>query len=210
MRVAVLGESPADEAAIRILTQAILGREVTRIDGPLLRARGWPAARNVLPTVLKHLHYRTDAELLVVAVDCNSSPVHHSKGDGCRACELLGIAETTLQSLAPRHDGSTLRFAAGLAVPAIEAWYECGVNPAVSEAAWIQGINSGRAPYTKNELKELVYGTDRPNLTIESLRAAESATRLAADLGPLMTFFPRGFGMLAAAVAALGVQAQPC
>jgi len=85
-----------------------------------------------------------------------------------------------------------------------------GVNPAVSEAAWIQGINSGRAPYTKNGLKELVYGTDRPNLAIESLRASESATRLAADLGPLMTFFPQGFGMLAAAVAAFGMQGQPC
>lgn len=76
MTLAVLSESQAEEAAIRILVNGILGRETRPVAGPPLRSRGWPSVLNVLPSVLKHLYYRTDAEAFVVVVDSNTSPVH--------------------------------------------------------------------------------------------------------------------------------------
>jgi hypothetical protein len=33
-----------------------------------------------------------------------------------------------------------LKIAIGLAVPAIEAWLLCGVDPHITEAAWINGL----------------------------------------------------------------------
>lgn len=82
----------------------------------------------------------------------------------------------------------------GIAVPAIEAWYLCGKDLAVSEAAWKVGLDTGVDPYTKNQLKEKVYGTDRPNLKLETECAEEEATRLGESIDLLRTYFPNGFG----------------
>ena len=76
MKVAVLSESPADEAAIRILVEGLLGRTIEPPPMPPIRSRGHDAVVASLPTVLKHLHYRTDAEALVVVLDSDRSPVH--------------------------------------------------------------------------------------------------------------------------------------
>ena len=65
MKVAVLSESPPDEAAIAILVEAALDASVERVAGPPLRSRGWPSVRSILPVVIKHLHFRTDADGLV-------------------------------------------------------------------------------------------------------------------------------------------------
>src|SRR5438552_1469681 len=94
MKVAVLSESSADEAAIRILAEKILRQSTTPISFPL-RSRGWPSVRQVLPTVIKHLHYRTDAEALILLVDSNHQPPHFiahenpgGANDQCRLCQL--------------------------------------------------------------------------------------------------------------------------
>jgi hypothetical protein len=71
MRVAILSESSADEAALRILVDAVLGVVTTVPSTTPLRSRGWHAVRNVLPVITKELQYRTDAEGLVVVVDSN-------------------------------------------------------------------------------------------------------------------------------------------
>ncbi|HZP58845.1 MAG TPA: hypothetical protein VFB27_00875, partial [Opitutaceae bacterium] len=64
MNVAVLSESPADEAALRALVEAAFGEPVRPVTYAL-RARGWPSVAQVLPGVIRHLHFHTDADGLV-------------------------------------------------------------------------------------------------------------------------------------------------
>lgn len=156
------------------------------------------------PPVLKHLHYHTDAEALVLVVDSNHSPVHLSAHDQpggahqqCRLCELRGIVNRVLGYVTPVPNRPSIKTAVGLAVPTIEAWYRCGPDPRVTEAAWANGLQQGRFPYSKNDLKQAVYGTDRPSLDLETRRGTEEAQRLAQNLDVLEQMFPGGFGALA-------------
>lgn len=91
--------------------------------------------------MITHLHFRTDADGLIVVVD-SDSPIAHREGTaetlgqaGCRLCELRLVARSALQRLSARPVLRSLRVAVGLAVPAIEAWYRVGVDAAVTEAA---------------------------------------------------------------------------
>jgi hypothetical protein len=152
MKVAILGESPAEEAAYRLLVDALRGRKTHPIPGPALRSRGWPSVIQAFPTVVRHLHYHTEAEALVVVVDSNHSPVHgasHSPGavdPECRVCRLHSAIGTELGRLRPVHGKGTIKVAVGLAVPALEAWLRCGLDPHVNETAWIQGYRVGKEP----------------------------------------------------------------
>lgn len=204
MKVAVLSESPADEAAIRILIDGIPGRPTQSADMPPIRARGVSSVFTILPTVLKHLHYRTDADALVVVVDSDRTPVHkpeHEQEGGaderCRLCKIRQIVGSVLGQLRPVQGRTRIEVAVGIAVPAVEAWYRCGLDPHVTEAAWIAGLPSGPFPYTTRSLKEDVYETSRPSLDLETRRATEEAQRLAQDLQLLEQCFPTGFGALA-------------
>jgi len=76
MKVAVLSESAADEAAIRIMVEGLLERETQPVAPFALRLRGWPSVLQISPSVYRHLYYRTEAEALVLVVDSNHSPVH--------------------------------------------------------------------------------------------------------------------------------------
>ncbi len=201
MKLAILGESAADEAALEILVSKILNRPVELVQ-PSLRARGWPYVRDILPSVIKHLHYQTEAEGLIVVVDSNDSTIHDPSHDSeghvptCRLCELRRVVKHTLQHLRSVEGRAIPRVAIGLAVPCIEAWYRCGKDPQVTEAVWIQARKEGRFPYTCNGLKKAVYGTDRPSLTLETQRAHEEALRLSNNLDLLEQNFPNGFGAL--------------
>ena len=209
MKVAILSESPPDESAIAILVGALLGSPVERVPGPRLRSRGWPSVRSILPVVIRHLHFRTDADGLIVVVD-SDSPIAHREGTaetvcqtGCRLCELRLVARSALQQLPARPVPRSLKVAVGLAVPAIEAWYRVGVDATVTEAAWIQAHAGLRPhlPYTKVSLKEAVYGSGRPPRALSSTRAVEEAARLATQLRDLSTAFP-GFRALSEELAA--------
>lgn len=204
MRVAVLSESPADETAIRILVDGIIGRLTQPADMPPIRVRGVSGVFTILPTALKHLHYRTDADALVVVVDSDRTPVHkpeHEQEGGadenCRLCNMRQTVDTALTELRPVPGRSQIKVAVGIAVPAVEAWYRCGLDPHVTEAAWIAGFPPGRFPYTTRSLKEDVYGTSRPSLDLETRHATEEARRLVQDLQLLEQCFPTGFGALA-------------
>jgi hypothetical protein len=108
MKLAILSESPADAAAVRILVDALRGEPTEAMASSLLFPPGWPAVLDVLPSVLKHLHYRTDADSLVVVVDSDNSPVHeptHDELDGafdqCRVCLLRTVIKQTQVHLQP-------------------------------------------------------------------------------------------------------------
>lgn len=202
MKVVVLGESSADEAAVRVVVDAILGVQTTDVDVLNLRARGWPAVRDVLSAVMKQLHYHTDVEGLVIVADSNGSGVHVPQHDtipggesGCRVCELRRtLASVRLNPLVGR---PPLKKAIGVAVPAVEAWYAHGIVPQVNEAAWSRALQDKVFPYTKLGLKETVYGTTRPSIQLETDRALEEATRIVGRIELLEQDFPGGFGTLA-------------
>ncbi len=202
MKVAFLTESPADEAALRILVEAVLGAAPHFVASGF-RARGWPNVAQVLPAVIRHLHFQTDTNLLVVAVDSDDSVVHTAEHDRpgyfhpqCRMCELRAVFRRTAKKLPPAHGRARVLRAIGIAVPAIEAWYLCGRDPTVTENAWIAGQENGRQPYSRPELKWRVYGTDRPSLPLEIRCALHEVERHRRDLRRLENDFP-GFAALA-------------
>ena len=204
MRVAILSESPADEAAIRILVERVIRRPVEPLR---LKARlrvlggGVATAIKVLPAVIAQLHYERPADALAFVVDSNSSPVHSLCGDqACKArlCALTRAVRRALDRLTPLAGRAAVRVAVGLAVPAIEAWYLCGKVPSVSESAWLQGVADRHLPYDRRRLKELVYGTHAPRLELETRCASEAMQRVVQDLPLLEQKFPVGFGALAA------------
>jgi hypothetical protein len=201
MKVALLSESPADETALKVLVEAIVG--TPEFVSPGFRARGWPNVGQVLPAVIRHLHFNTNADFLVVVVDSDDSVVHVAEHDRpgyfhpqCRMCQLLAVFRQTTKRLPPANGRDRVLRGIGVAVPAIEAWYLCGRDASVSEAAWVEGQAGGRQPYSRAELKWRVYGTDRPSLAVEIDCALFEVERHRRDPRRLEHDFP-GFGALA-------------
>jgi hypothetical protein len=154
--------------------------------------------------VIRHLHFNTQADGLVVVVDTDDSVVHTPEHDApgyfhprCRLCQLRAVFRQTTKRFPAAQGRSRVLRCVGVAVPAIEAWYLCGRDPQVTEAAWVEGQARGRAPYTRAELKWRVYGTDRPSLPHETRCALDAVRRQGGDLRRLEVDFPNGFGALA-------------
>lgn len=209
MKIAVLSESPADEAAIFVLLRGLRDVEMNRVVLPTPKTRGWQAVMSLVRPTLIHLHYRSDADGLVVTVDSDESPVHQRAHEqagrpdaSCRLCELRRVVATVQAELRARQGRGPLKVAVGLAVPAVEAWYLARRDPHVTESAWIQALQARTLPYTKNELKRKVYGTDHPSLALEEECAVGLARQLVEtnSLPLLERLFPNGFGTLAADV----------
>lgn len=202
MKIAVLSESPADEAALRVLIEAVLQKK-PRFVSPGFRARGWPNVGQLMPAVLRHLHFNTDTDALAVVVDSDDSVVHTAAHDApeyfhphCRMCQLRAIYRRATKRLPRAHGRERVIRALGVAAPAIEAWYLCGRDDAVSEANWIAGQGSGRPPYNRAQLKWRAYGTDRPSLPLAIACAVREAERHRRDPRRLENDFP-GFAALA-------------
>ncbi len=203
MKAAFLSESPADEAALRVLAEAVLQEPVDLVQAGL-RARGWPNVAQVLPAILRHLHFNTDADGLVVVVDADDSVVHTADHEApgyfhpqCRLCQLRSVFRKTQRRFPREHERDRVLRAVGLAVPAIEAWYLCGRDARVTELTWLEGQARGVPPYTRCELKRRVYGTERPSLALEIHEALANVRRHGGDLRRLEADFPNGFGGMA-------------
>ncbi len=206
MNIAVISESPADEAALKILIDAIIG-ETTVLVPVRLRPGGWPHVLKLLPAIIKSLHYDTTVDGLAVVVDSDNSPVHvvehqpeQQPRDGCRLCLLRSCIETTIVRLSPLSNRVDLKTAAGVAVPAIEAWYCCGVDAHVNEARWVGRLSGEKINFTKNSLKVAVYGLNQPSLEVETEAAKAAANRLIQNIDQLAQLFPSGFGCFLADV----------
>lgn len=203
MKVTVLSESPADEAAVRIIVEGVLDSSTESIPPPPLRTRGWSSLPTILPGVIRHLYYRTDADALVIVVDADDSTPHQQQHDlpdsannECRLCRLRALAVRTLSMLKEVPTRSRLKTAIGLATPAIEAWYRYGLDPHAIEVALIRRPDAGTRAL-RNRLKQDVYGTDQPGSEMSIARATEEATRLVQILDDFECLFPNGFGALA-------------
>lgn len=195
MRVAILSESSADEAALRILVDAVLGVKTIPVAASL-ESRGWHAVRNTLPTISKMLHYRTDAEGLVVVVDSNHTFLSRDEPKN-RLRDFQELVTRCQQQLKPVAGRVPLRIAIGVAAPAIEAWWLCKANPQISEAAWEKGMDEKRDPYSKLELKKQLYGSEFSSLAHMTLKMTGAAREVSAQIQMLERAFPSGFGSLA-------------
>jgi hypothetical protein len=209
MKLALISESPADETALRILVQAVHGAPPEWV-APGFRARGWPNVAQLLPAVIRHLHFNTAADALVVVVDSDDSVVHTEAHDApgyfhphCRMCQLRAVFRQTTKKLPRAHGRDRVLRGVGVAVPAIEAWYLCGRDAHVTELAWTDGQAAGRLPYTRAELKWRVYGTDRPSLPYETRCALREVERHRRDTRRLEHDFP-GFHALARDLRSVG------
>lgn len=202
MKVALLSESPADESVLRVLVEAVLGAR-PKFVSPGLRARGWPNVAQVLPSVIRHLHFNTDTDALVVSCDSDDSVVHTQAHNApgyfhphCRMCQLRGIFHRTTKKFPAAHGRARVLRGVGVAVPALEAWLLCGRDAGVSEQIWTEAQERGQAPYSRAELKWRVYGTDRPSLPHEIRCASHELERIRRDTRRLEFEFP-SFGALA-------------
>jgi len=207
MKVAILSESSADEAALNVFVGAILGEPIETYE-PHLRSRGFTSVLQVLPAVLKELHYKRSADALVVVVDSDNSTIHqpaHEAADSleptCRFCQIHSVIEATRQQLRPIPHLPPINTAIAVPTPSIEAWYLFGVDPNCTEAGWsLKRSSKISAVGEIRRLKTMAYGTGRPALQLETAQAIAHAKRLIASIDQLEAFFPNSFGILASSV----------
>ncbi len=201
MKIAIVSESPADEAAIKILVDAIVGIE-SELFSFRTRPNGWTRIFPLLPKIIKHLHYGYEVEGLVVVMDSDESPIHVRAHEvdlanrECRLCRLRETVRNELSKMRPLPNRSDLKTALGLAVPAIEAWYSAGIDTHVNEVAWNRKLLGEDVSYSKRSLKKDAYGSDHPNLGIKTIAAMAAARRMTSNFDLLEQLFPNGFGSL--------------
>lgn len=202
MKIAFLSESEADEAAVRILVGGVVSA-VEKVGPMKPRSRGWPGVKRVLHSVIRELHYHTDADGLVIVIDSDSSPVHTDQHDSqplskCRLCQLEDEKKRCLAGLRKVSGKQPLQVAIGLAVPSIEAWLLAAHDPHPSEAEWLDALKRGVSSRTRiNEMKQKLFGTDRPSLKQEADTMVQAAKNLVTRIEDLEARFPNGFGYLA-------------
>lgn len=205
MNVALFSESSEDDIALHLLAGAVLGRPLNIVATNRRRAGGFGAVLSTAATELRAAHYNTKADGLIIAIDADDTPPHvaaHELPGGsvpdCRACRLLGMIDRERRSLRPRPDGRFIGCAIALAVPAIEAWYRCGVDVHATEARFVRDFAAGqRFTEVRRKLKLEAYGTDRPPRTRVRAVAEQEGRRLASDITILEKRFPSGFGLFA-------------
>ena len=202
MKIAIVSESSADETAIKILVDAILGRG-SELVSVRTRPSGWTGVFGLLPNIIRGLHYGTDVEALVVVMDSDESPAHQNTHEPpneenaeCRLCRLRATVRTALARVRAVPNRTEMKTALGLAVPAIEAWYRAGLDPHVNEVAWNRKLLGEDVSYDKRSLKKDTYGSYQPSLNIETTAAVAAAGRLTENLELLEQLFPNGFGSL--------------
>jgi hypothetical protein len=161
MKIGYYCESPADQAALTIFAEGILGKPPEPINMDL-EAHSVPGFFSALDGVFRGVHFNSDAEGLIVLVDSDDSelhqPAHDTPGgsvERCRFCQIRKIIAQAQRQLKPRQGRPSLKVAIGLAVPAIEAWYLVGKEHQVGEAAWMTGGAAGKRPFTRPQLIRL-------------------------------------------------------
>ena len=134
--------------------------------------RGWQGVfKCARARAAPYLHYRTDAEALVVTLDSDESPVHRRVHDAQPAMAIPSAAYAGFGGNVGRDSSRAFgrgRAAADLGspwappFPPIEAW--CLVRLGSSQLPSPLGFRpsqSRRLPYTKKELKQRLYGSHR-------------------------------------------------
>lgn len=210
MKVAYFSESPADEAALHILVQALAPVPVEATPFYFRRgAYGWYSVLENLPELLKSIHlFQQDLGALVVVLDSDETPLHqHShlpsqyKKTRCRLCQLVYLIHQEKKRLFQKEEiGFHFHIGVGIAIPSSEAWYLFGTPDQLTEIEWEKILNTcsmEEAHTQKLLLKSKVYGTLHPSLENETTFAIQEAKRITQDLPNFIRHFSTGFGPLA-------------
>lgn len=83
MKVAIVSESPADEAAVRVLAEVVLNTTIESVQ-VARRTWGFGAALSILKPALCWAHYQQTADGVILVVDSNNTPVHSGPGSNSR------------------------------------------------------------------------------------------------------------------------------
>src|SRR6266852_3197067 len=109
MKIGYYCEQQADQAAMAVFTEGILGEPPEPINIPL-EARSVPAFFSALDGVFRGVHYNSDAEGLIIVVDCDKTALHDLAHDAtgggdedCRLCQARKIITKARKQLRPRH-----------------------------------------------------------------------------------------------------------
>src|SRR5437868_15260804 len=99
MKIGYFCESPADQAAMAIFTEGILGQPPEPINMDL-EAHSVPGFFRSLDGVYRGVHYNSDAEGLIVVVDSDDAVLHSEAHDApgvtedrCRYCQIRKIIQ---------------------------------------------------------------------------------------------------------------------
>ncbi len=210
MRIAILAESPADATAIHAIVDATLGI-TTEYQAVPYRLDGFSSVQRNLSSVIRWIHYQQTADALVVVVDSDESPIDLNHGQS-RGRILRSQVANVVATLSPvRETVPLVRTAVAVAVPAIEAWLAFGADSRATEAGWLIAFNGGTRSHNEiRRLKNIVYGTERPALAIETRIMRERIERLITEgqLEALTKSFPNGLGSFVAELRAWELPAE--
>ena len=123
MKVAILSESPADQAAVHIFVNALLGQSAELHDFRVPPS-GCSNVFKVLPAVISELQFNaTDVDGLVVTVDSDLTTPHHGDHDlpggadqTCRLCRLRQDIQRIRSQLSATAQATSRRRGFGYAV----------------------------------------------------------------------------------------------
>ena len=168
MKIGFYCESPADQAALAVFVEGILGEPPEPINMDI-EGHGVTGVLSTLDGVIRGVYYNSDADGLVIVVGGERHRIAQQRNlrccklaERCRMCQLRKIIAGP-ESV----EGHTRAYclegvAVGLTVPAIEAWYLVGKNHEVGEALLdCPVVRRNRRPFT-SQLKQEIYGTERP------------------------------------------------
>ena len=192
MKISVLAESSNDAAVMVELASAALGGPVELINSGF-EMMGWNMIPSVLPAVIKHLHFRSEADGLIVVADSNHSSLEPGAPNNRRE-ELRAMAAKIVENLGMLHGRSRIRIAIAVASPALVAWLLFHRYGEISESAWERGLVEKKDPYTKGVLKQRLYGVQRPSRDIATALRLEAARQVSQRIHELRSRFPLGFG----------------
>jgi hypothetical protein len=202
MKVAILSESSVDEEAIRLLSSAVLGTAIQPYQPVRIKNRGWSGVFQFINSVYRTAHFHAEVAGVIAVVDSDDQDPHvpEHEADGfrtvdCRLCQLHQAILQIRASLKPDPIIRTapLKFAIGLAVPSIEAWYRCGVDNHCTELHFRREAK-GTLRQERRRLKSETYGAVQAP---EPLMMAKMREHLREpDVARLALHFPNGFGSL--------------
>lgn len=193
--VAILSESPADEACIAVIASAVLAHPIIAFEPPLRRRpNGWPSVLNLLPVLTWYLYHRTNAAGLIVVADADDTSVHPEGKDN-----RLNQIRNCLDGIVRKFDSDRVfPTAVGVAAPALEAWLLAPRHPDINERPWHALSVPGNGRPLRQQYKRMLYHTHSPGLQLETRRMVTAAQQLVPQLDRVANRFPHGLKPLIA------------
>ncbi|WP_225409046.1 hypothetical protein [Stigmatella hybrida] len=164
MRFAFCVEDDTDEDVFRVLLSRVFQSEVVPSETQYRFPRGgWTSALRLAPIIAKAAHHEgLDGALFAIDND-GAGPTHlASHGEvlkGCRFCELRAAARIHEPLSWPRPELPALKYLFAVPVQALETWLLLARGHDFKG----KGETLGSDPSGRVQLKQLLYGVERPD-----------------------------------------------